>query len=221
MEHMAFDLRDIQMMILAAERYGITPMVRTPGFDPAFILRILDMGAQGIYVPHVKSAKLAREIVSAVRYTPLGDRGVIGFSRATGYGQTPLREHIEQSNREIILTVMIEDAEALDDIDTIAAMEGVDVICPAPNDLGASLGVPGHPDHPKLVAAMERIIGAVKKSGKVRLGLGLMHPLYPRTLAECKAFGVGILLCGAAAEVRLLRSFSQEVAEIRRDPGKK
>jgi 2-keto-3-deoxy-L-rhamnonate aldolase RhmA len=63
MEHTSFDLRDVQLMVMAAERVGITPIVRTPGFDPAFILRLLDMGVQGVQVPHVSSADTAREAV--------------------------------------------------------------------------------------------------------------------------------------------------------------
>ena len=114
MEHTSFDLRDVQLMVMAAERVGITPIVRTPGFDPAFILRLLDMGVQGIQVPHISDARAAREAVQAVRYAPLGDRGMAGASRASDYGMIPMREHLEQSNREITLAVMVEDLPALD-----------------------------------------------------------------------------------------------------------
>src|ERR1700741_4979345 len=101
MEHTAFDLHDVSLMVMAAERVGITPIVRTPGFDPAFILRLLDQGVQGIQVPHVSDARAAREAVRAVRYAPLGDRGMAGASRASDYGKIPMKEHMERSNREI------------------------------------------------------------------------------------------------------------------------
>src|SRR6202049_3602983 len=81
MEHTSFDLRDVQLMVMAAERVGITSLVRTPGFDPAFILRLLDMGVQGIQVPHVSDPATAHEAVKAVRYPPDGDRGMAGGSR--------------------------------------------------------------------------------------------------------------------------------------------
>src|SRR5258705_4346714 len=74
MEHTSYDLHDVQLAVMAAERAGITPIVRTPGFDPAFILRLLDMGVQGIQVPHVATAAPARAAVSAVRYPPLAAR---------------------------------------------------------------------------------------------------------------------------------------------------
>src|SRR6267142_5655823 len=128
MEHTSFDLHDVQLAVMAAERVGITPIVRTPGFDPAFILRLLDMGVQGIQVPHISDARAAREAVKAVRYAPLGDRGMAGASRASEFGKIPLKEHMEQSNREITLAVMIEDLPALEDIDAIAAVEGIDII---------------------------------------------------------------------------------------------
>src|SRR5262249_38752658 len=176
MEHTSFDLRDVQLMVMAAERVGITPIVRTPGFDPAFILRLLDMGVQGIQVPHISDARAAREAVRAVRYAPLGDRGMAGASRASDYGKIPLREHMGRSNLEISLAVMVEDVPALDDIDAIASTEGVDVVAVGPSDMSRALGVSGTPDHPALVAAVERVAEAVRKGGVARLGLPMNHP---------------------------------------------
>src|SRR5260370_3195850 len=123
MEHTNYDLPDVQLAVMAAERVAITPIVRTPGFDPAFILRLLDMGVQGIQVPHVSSAETAREAVKAVRYPPLGERGMAAGSRAAEFGRIPLVEHMAQSNREILLACMIEDMEAVERIDQIAAGE--------------------------------------------------------------------------------------------------
>src|SRR3989442_350040 len=91
MEHTSFDLRDVQLMVMAAERVGITPIVRTPGFDPAFILRLLDMGVQGIQVPHISDARAAREAVKAVCYAPLGDRGMAGAVPRSGLAEIPVR----------------------------------------------------------------------------------------------------------------------------------
>lgn len=219
MEHTAFDLSDVQTKVLAAERVGITPIVRPPGFDPAFLLRLLDMGAQGIQIPHVSSVEAAREAVQAVRYAPLGDRGMIGYSRAADYGKIPLKEHMEQSNREVLLAVMIEDLQAVEEIEGIAATEGVDLIAIGPSDLSQALGVAGHPDHPKLVATIERIAEAVRKSGNARLSLPLNHSAFPRNAAQLRELGVGYTNCGPAPEVRLLRSLTQQAAEARREIG--
>ena len=117
MEHTTFDLHNVQAMVMASERIGVTPIVRTPGFDPAFILRLLDMGVQGVQVPHVSSAAVAREAVKAVRYPPEGERGMAAGSRAANFGKTPLLEHMAQSNREALLACMIEDMEAVAQIE--------------------------------------------------------------------------------------------------------
>src|SRR5438132_12078868 len=184
MEHTTYDLHDVQLAVLAAERVGITPIVRTPGFDPAFILRLLDMGVQGIQVPHVSSAETARAAVQAVRYPPLGERGMAAGSRAADYGRIPLVEHMAQSNREILLACMIEDMAAVERIDEIAAVEGVDLLAVGPSDLSRSLGVSGQPDHPRLGAAIDRIRDAANQGAGVRLALPLNHAALPRTAAH-------------------------------------
>jgi 4-hydroxy-2-oxoheptanedioate aldolase len=219
MEHTAFDLSTVQLMVMAAERIGITPIVRTPGFDPAFILRLLDMGVQGVQVPHCDSAATAREAVKAVRYPPLGERGMAAASRAAGYGRLKLTDHMAQSNREISLTVMIEDLAGVEEIEAIAATDGVDIVAVGPSDMSRALGVSGEPDHPKLVAVIDRVREAVRKGGKARMALPLGHPAFPRNAAQLRDLGVGYSNCNPAAEVRLLRSFSEQAAEIRRQLG--
>src|SRR2546423_9984610 len=89
MEHTSYDLHDVQLAVMAAERVGITPIVRTPGFDPAFILRLLDMGVQGIQVPHVSSPETARAAVQAGRVPPPRRRGRGARSPGADYGPVP------------------------------------------------------------------------------------------------------------------------------------
>ena len=215
MEHTSFDLRDIQLMVMAAERVGITPIVRTPGFDPAFILRLLDMGVQGIQVPHISNARAAREAVQAVRYAPAGDRGMAGASRASDFGKIPLKEHMEQSNREITLAVMIEDLPALDDIDAIAATEGIDIIAIGPSDMSRALGVSGTADHPKMLAAVQRVSDAIRKGGIARLALPMNHGALPRNAKQLRDLGVGYCNCAPSPEVRMLKSMQAQVSEAR------
>ena len=216
LEHTAFGLHDVQLAVMAAERGGITPIVRTPGFDPAFILRLLDIGVQGVQVPHVGDAATARAAVKAVRYPPIGDRGMAGASRATEFGKIPLVEHMAQSNREILLACMIEDMEGVERIDEIAAVEGVDLLAVGPSDLSRSLGVSGQPDHPRLVAAIDRIREAVKGGAGARLALPLNHAAFPRDAAQLKALGAGYANCAPSPEARLLQSFQHQAAEQRR-----
>ena len=216
MEHTTFDLHDVQAMVMAAERVGVTPIVRTPGFDPAFILRLLEMGVQGVQVPHVSSAAVAREAVKAVRYPPEGERGMAAGSRAANFGKTPLLEHMAQSNKEVLLACMIEDMEAVEQIEEIAAVDGVDLLAVGPSDLSRSLGVSGHPDHPKLVAAIDRVRAAVRNGGSVRLAIPLNHGAFPRNAAQLKELGVGYTNCAPTPEARLLKSLSDQAAEQRK-----
>ena len=215
MEHTSLDLHDVQACVMAAERVGITPIVRTPGFDPAFILRLLDMGVQGIQVPHVSDPETAKEAVKAVRYPPEGDRGMAAGSRAADFGKTPLLEHMARSNREILLACMIEDMEAVERIDEIAAVAGVDLLAVGPSDLSRSLGVSGHPDHPRLVAAIDRVREAVKKGAGCRLALPLNHAAFPRNAAQLKDLGAGYSNCAPTPEARLLRSMQEQCAAQR------
>ena len=216
MEHTSFDLRDVQLMVMAAERVGITPIVRTPGFDPAFVLRLLDMGVQGIQLPHISNARAAREAVQAVRYAPLGDRGMAGASRASDFGKIPLKEHMEQSNREITLAVMVEDLPALEEIDAIASTAGIDIVAVGPSDMSRALGVSGMPDHPKLVDTVQRVADAVRKGGIARLAFPMNHPAMPRDAAQLRALGVGYCNCAPSPEVRMLKSMQAQVAEARK-----
>jgi 4-hydroxy-2-oxoheptanedioate aldolase len=171
MEHTTFDLHDVQAMVMAAERVGVTPIVRTPGFDRAFILRLLDMGVQGVQVPHVSSAAVAREAVKAVRYPPEGERGMAAGSRAANFGKTPLLEHMAQSNREVLLACMIEDMEAVEQIEEIAAVDGVDLLLMGTNDFLADMGLAGQYEHPRVRDAYARTIAACRKRGK-HVGVG-------------------------------------------------
>jgi 2-keto-3-deoxy-L-rhamnonate aldolase RhmA len=217
MEHTSFDLSDVQRMVLAAERVGITPIVRPPGFDPAFVLRLLDMGVQGVQLPHIDGAKAAREAVKAVRYPPEGERGMAGPSRAARFGTVPLPEHLASSNREISLAVMIEDLHALDEIDAIAATDGIDIIAVGPSDMSRALGVAGTSNHPKLAAAIERVSQAIRKAGnRAKLALPTNHPTFPRSVAELRELGVGYTNCAPPPEARLMRSYKEQVDEARK-----
>lgn len=216
LEHSAFDLSDIHIKVLAAEKAGITPIVRVPSADPSFILRLLDMGVQGVTVPHITTAEQARAVVQAVRYPPAGARGIASSSRAALYGRVPTVRHIEESNREIMVGVLIEDAEALDEIDEIAAIPGIDLVAIGSNDLSKSLGVPGTVNHPTLVAAIEKISNAVKKGGQAHLSISIEHRSFPRSLAELRALGVRYAHVGPQTEVRLLDSMTKQLDELRK-----
>jgi 4-hydroxy-2-oxoheptanedioate aldolase len=219
LEHVALDFAQVQTLVLACERAGITPLVRTPGLDAGLILRLLELGVPAIQVPHIADAAAAREAVKAVRYPPLGARGLMATSRAAAYGSIPLEAHMERANREVLLAVMVEDLAAVEQVEAIAATPGVDLVAIGPSDLSRALGVTGQPDHPRLAETIERIARAVAASGNARLTLPLEHPACPRGAAELRALGVGYANCGSPPEVRLLRSLSEQIARVRPHAG--
>ncbi len=214
MEHTSFDLGMVEAMIRACELTGITSMVRVPDGNPKTILRILDAGAQGIQVPHIAGVKEAREAVAAVRYPPLGQRGMAGATRAARYGAVPMPEHFATSNGEILLSVMVEDRTALDQLADIAALPGVDLIAIGPLDLSATLGVTD-PRDPLLRTRIDGIAATLRRIGKAKMAFPLGAAAYPLNAAELRDMGVGYTNCNPGDVGRLLRSYREQMAEIR------
>ncbi len=213
MEHTAFDIPLVEQMIRACELVGIVSLVRVPDNNPKTILRVLESGAQGIQVPHIKGKEDAEEVVKAVRYAPLGERGMGGATRAARYGAVPMAEHKASSNAEILLTVMVEDMEAVRQIGEIASVEGVDLVAIGPTDLAQALGVAT--SDPSYKQAIEDISQTLKRTGKARMAFPFNLPGYPVGVAELKRLGVAYANCGPADVSRLLISYQQQVQEVR------
>src|SRR5262249_14486855 len=160
------------------------------GLDPELITRLLDIGAQGIQYSGVGSAAEAEELVSAVRFPPVGTRGVIGNTRALGYGLVSGADGLEAAAREVLVKVTIETRAALDEVEAIAAVDGIDLIGIGPNDLAAVLGVSGRPGAPALVEAMNRVAEAARSTDHRKLSCAIGHPAYPLGPKEVAELGV-------------------------------
>jgi 4-hydroxy-2-oxoheptanedioate aldolase len=166
-EHGPMTAESIEMMIRAAEVAGISPIVRVPGNVPHEILRFLDIGAAGVQVPHVESAADARRAAAAVRYPPLGERGLAPTTRAAGYGiDMPVTRYVEDAHREVVLLVMVETAAAVAAIDEIAATDGIDAVIIGPGDLSSSMGHGGDRSAPEVLEAVRHVISRCKHAGK-------------------------------------------------------
>jgi len=168
LEHGSITIDQLDVLVMAADAAGITPIVRPSSNDPVAIGQVLDRGAHGIQVPHVDTADDARRAVAAARYHPLGERGIAGGTRASGYGiDFKPREYIDVSNREILVCVQLEHRKALDHIDEILEVQGVDVFFVGPMDLSLSLGKPGEFEAPEVRDALARLFAAIAAAGKV------------------------------------------------------
>jgi 2-keto-3-deoxy-L-rhamnonate aldolase RhmA len=167
LQHSPLPENDVAQMCVAALNVGVTPIVRIPEKDYGMALRVLDAGALGIVVPDVANADEVRAAVDACKYSPLGHRSNAGSLPHFGYRPVNLAEARQVLNDNTLLICMIESQAALDNVEAIAAVPGVDVLHIGSSDLSADLGVPGETTHPKVKAAFERIVAACRKHGKI------------------------------------------------------
>ena len=166
MEHRTFGYDVLPAVSLACRHTGIDLMVRIlkTGYDAP--MRALECGANGIMVPHVRSADEARQWVDWVRFPPLGRRGLDGVGADADWGFADTRDHIRHGNDEVFLALQIEDREAVDCVEEIAAVPGFDLLFIGPGDLTLSYGVPLEFGHPVIEAAFERVARAAATHGK-------------------------------------------------------
>ena len=210
-EHGAVDYDEAGQISIAALGQGITPIVRIPSVESHPSARILDMGAQGIVLPHVESAEKAREFVATCKYPPQGRRSKAGNLPQAGFEALPLGELLPALNRETLLITMIETPEAAEKADEIAAVEGIDILLIGTNDLCIEMGIPGQPDHEKVEAVYERVISACKRHGKTAGMAGAYAPsLVERRIREGVRFVLGgadsgFMMASAKAQVEALR----------------
>jgi len=163
--HNSYDLPTITNLIRAAEAVGITPMARVDN-DPYMITNILEAGAMGLFIPDVSTAEKAREVVDAVHFAPLGDRGTYSAARVMQYGRVRGGDYTRWSNEELLLGVQIESKAAADNLEEILKVEGIDLIGSGRGDLSNSLGMTGQMDHPAVLAMEENIFEMAKSHGR-------------------------------------------------------
>jgi 4-hydroxy-2-oxoheptanedioate aldolase len=171
-EHSPNELPDLLQQLHAMGRGTAMPVVRTAWNDPVLIKRVLDLGAQSILLPYVQTAEEAQRAVQSVRYPPKGIRGVSGGSRASQYGR--VKDYLLRADAEVCLIVQVETQAALEQLEAIAAVEGVDGVFIGPSDLAASLGHLNNPQHPEVQAALR---DAVARLGRVGKASGILTPV--------------------------------------------
>lgn len=188
MEHGPVSYQDTEHMLRAATVWGVPALVRVCAPDPVAIGQVLDAGAAGVLVPRVSSADEARRAVAAARFPPEGRRGV-GPGRAAGYGRT-IPAYLDAARAQTVVAIQIETIEALDDLDAILAVPGIDLVFIGPGDLGVSLAASGRPT--SLEKAVDLILEKALATG---------HPagIFTMTRAAATAYGgrVALVICGS------------------------
>ncbi len=167
MEHGVFDFPSVEQCVRAARVAGITSLIRVPEPTPSYIMRSVDAGAEGVQVPQVENAAVAKLVSQAARYFPEGKRGLCSFVRAARYSAVPPDEHMISSNREVLTVIHIEGERAVREIEAIIETPGIDVLFLGPWDLSQSLGVPGKTKDPRVIELMEKVIALCRKKGVV------------------------------------------------------
>jgi 4-hydroxy-2-oxoheptanedioate aldolase len=169
MEHSHLEWEALSNMILAARTVDLEVFVRIPHGPYNQIIKPLELGAAGLIWPHCKSGDEARQFVTAAKFRPLGLRGM-GGGRDSYFGTLPAKDYLEQANKETLLGVMIEDREGVDNVESIAAVEGIDLLFVGPGDLSHSYGVeregPHLIQHEKVLAAFDKVGAACQTHGK-------------------------------------------------------
>lgn len=198
LEHTAISIDVACEMIRIIDLCGVTPLVRLTSNDANQIKRVMDAGAHGIVVPMVNTAGQADLAVAATRYAPKGTRGV-GLSRAQGYG-TKFAEYLSWQSEGPIVIVQIEHISAIDNLEEIIAVSGVDGLIIGPYDLSCSMGIPGQFENPVFLDAMARIRTIAEKH-KFSVG---MHIVEPDLLLLEKAVSDGCTFIAYSVDMRML-----------------
>jgi len=199
-EHAVTDVPDTLAMMQAMAPYPVSAVVRPACNDTVLIKRLLDLGAQTLLIPYVQSADEARAAVAAMRYAPRGIRGVAGLTRASRFGA--VEGYVQRAEEELCLLVQVETAQALTQIEAIAAVDGVHGLFIGPADLAASMGYPGNSNHPAVVAAIENAIRRIVAAGQPA-GILTLDPAFAWRCIEwgsrftALGMDVGLLITGA------------------------
>ena len=170
-EHGFMSIQTATDICIAALGCGITPLVRVPGSEDFHVSKMLDGGAQGIIFPHINNAEEARCAVQTAKYPPKGHRSHTGAKPQLGYERVSIAESIKVVNENILVGTMLETQEGIDNVEEIAAVEGVDILFIGTQDLSIDMGVPGELNHERIHQAYEKMISAALNNGKAA-GMG-------------------------------------------------
>ena len=203
-EHSPNDLESVLSQLQAAAPYPTHPVVRVAWNDMVLIKRMLDIGAQSLLVPYVSTPDEAAAAVSYVRYPPAGVRGVAGTTRASRFGR--VKDYAKRAHEEICLLVQVETQRALDNLEAICAVDGIDGVFIGPADLHASLGYPGEIANAKVKPLIDDAVRRIRKRGRAP---GILTPSEAdaRHWLDC-----GALFVAVGADVGILARGAESLA---------
>ncbi|MGZ8231709.1 MAG: HpcH/HpaI aldolase family protein [Burkholderiales bacterium] len=167
-EHGTLTLESVELMAMAAEASGITAIARPSTRSPEHILQVLDRGVMGVQVPHVNTAAEAREVIAAVKYHPIGRRGLAAGTRAAVYdAHGTLADYVKAANDATLIAIQLEDEPAIENIDELLRVDGIDVFFIGPSDLSQAMGHPGNPRAPRVAEAIDTSFRKMRAAGRI------------------------------------------------------
>jgi 2-dehydro-3-deoxyglucarate aldolase/4-hydroxy-2-oxoheptanedioate aldolase len=190
-EHSAISHQELELMLIACSATGKDAFARVPPTDYATVMRPMETGCSGVMIAQVRTLDEVKQAVAWAKYPPIGVRGTFLGNAETQYGKIGPAAHVAAANQDHWVSIQIETPEAVEIVDKIAAVNGVDWLFVGPVDLSVTLGVPGDFLHPKCIAALERVADAAKKAGKAWgiLSRDIEHARRARELG-CQLFSV-------------------------------
>lgn len=210
-EHASFDLTSIKLHLQALAPHSASPIVRAEEANPTLIKRLLDIGAQTLLLPMINTKQQAEQAVRAAYYPPMGERGIgAALARASQWNRIP--NYLHQANEQISVLLQVETQQAIDNIEEITAVEGVDGIFIGPSDLSGSMGHIGNPSHPEVVAAIDHAIEVIQAHGKA-VGILSLDPAQAQQYAKR-----GVKFIGAGVDTLLLRAGAESLAQSLKQP---
>ena len=203
-EHGLGDHQSLVSTLQAARVGSIPAMVRVAANESQYFKQALDLGATGIMVPQINTPEEARQAVMYTKYPPEGTRGLTRSSWASGFG-FEVEEYLAQANRNVLLAIQIETKTALDHVDQIAAIDGVDVLFVGPSDLSCNLSIPCDLDHPDLTKALSKVSKAAYRQNK-KTGILIRNP---KDLE--KVISAGFQLIALGTDLSILKTGLQKI----------
>ncbi|MCK9411823.1 MAG: aldolase/citrate lyase family protein [Prolixibacteraceae bacterium] len=177
MEHVPNDFSAVEKQILAAKAYNTDILVRVSRGSYSDLIKPMEMDASGIMIPHIMSLADAKNVVKMTRFHPLGRRPIDGGNADGAFGNIDLCEYIKQANERRFVCIQIEDPEPLDELEEIAALDGIDMLFFGPGDFSQGIGAPGQWDHHELLKARKRVAAVALEHGKFAGTVGSMGSL--------------------------------------------
>jgi 2-dehydro-3-deoxyglucarate aldolase/4-hydroxy-2-oxoheptanedioate aldolase len=191
-EHAGLGSAQIEEAARAARGCGLDSFVRLAATDYATVMRALEAGAGGVMAAMVRSARQAEEVMTWAKFHPRGLRGVNGTGVDGRYGTVPAADYFRRANADTVVAVQIEHADAVEDVERIAAVPDLDFLFVGPADLSQSLGLPGEWEHPRVWQAIERVARAAREH---RVPWAIL-PLGPEHARRCVGLGCRMLSLG-------------------------